>query len=96
MAPVHGDGILHHAVIHHVQASQQGSTTRTTGDSLGKVMAERYPVSAQGIQVRRAQAWMPEDGERVASPLVYDDQEHILLLAHCCSPSLYLPKSDHC
>jgi hypothetical protein len=46
------------------------------------VLAEGHAIGTERIQMRRPDTGMPQDTERITAPLVYHNQEHVLLLAH--------------
>jgi hypothetical protein len=51
-------------------------------------MAEGHAIGTERIQMWRPETGMPQDTERITSPLVYHNQEHVSFLAH--GSSLYL------
>src|SRR6266581_57560 len=53
-------------------------------------MAKCHAVGTERIQMGRPDTGMPQDTERITSPLVYYNQEHILLLTHGCLLCLLL------
>ena len=88
MACIHRYRILHHPVVHHIEAGEERRTPRPAGSRLREVTAKCHTVGTERIQMWCPDTGMPQDTERITSPLVYYNQEHILLLTHGCS--LYL------
>ena len=82
MACIHWHGILHYPVVHHVEAGQEGRTSRPAGGGLREVPAKCHAVGTERIQMGRPDTGVPQDTERITSPLVYHNQEHISLLTH--------------
>jgi hypothetical protein len=61
------------------------------------VLAEGHTVGTERIQMRRPDTGMPQDTERITAPLVYHNQEHVLLLAHgAFCYLLYIIPTDSC
>src|SRR4029077_7321725 len=50
---------------------------------LREVIAERHAVGAEGVEIRRAQARMPEIGQAVGPPLVHHDEQDVLRPGGC-------------
>ena len=83
VARVHGHRVLHDPVVHHVEPGVERGPAGPARHRLREVVAEGHAVGAEGVEVRRAQARMPEIGQAVGPPLVHHDEQDVLRPGGC-------------
>ena len=65
------------AVVEHVKAGEDRCPRRPARRGLSIMVVEHHAVGGQGVEIRRADARMAKRAQRVAAPLVGDDEQDV-------------------